>query len=55
MEGALDGYEGTVSIGGKRMTNFLDGLAGTYEELSELVMWIDTTSSAYAKEKKLKL
>ena len=42
MTDALEDYEGTVSIGGKTITNLrfvddIDGLAGEKEELANLV------------------
>ena len=59
---ALEDHEGTVSIGGRAVTNFrfaddIDGLAGE-EELANLVERLDKTSTAYCIEisaKKTKL
>ena len=55
MSDALENYEGTVSIGGKTITNLrfaddIDGLAGTEEELTDLVNQLNKTSSAYGME-----
>ena len=52
MEDALEGHEGTVSIGGRSVTNLwfaddIDGLAGKEEELVNLVECLDSTSTAY--------
>ena len=55
--------EGTVSIGGRTITNLLfaddiDGLAGEEEELANLVECFDKASTAYGMEisaKKTKL
>ena len=49
---ALEDYEGTVSIGGRTVTNFrfaddIDGLAGEEEELEHLVQRLDKVSTAY--------
>ena len=49
MTGALEDHEGTVSIGGRTITNLLiaddiDGLAG--EELAKLVECLDKASTA---------
>ena len=60
---ALEDYEGTVSIGGKTITNLcfaddIDGLAGKEEELANLVEHLDKASTAYGMEisaKKTKL
>ena len=50
---ALEDHEGTVSIGGRTITNFRfadgsDGLAGEEEELAYLVERLDKASTAYA-------
>ena len=55
MSDALDHHEGTVSIGGRPITNLrfaddIDGLAGTQDELSSLVSNIDKASRAYGME-----
>ena len=48
MEVALEHHEGTVSIGGRRVTNFrfaddIDGVGGSEEELSLLVKSLGET------------
>ena len=63
MTDALEDHEGTVSIGGRTITNLrfaddIDGLAGEEEELGKLVERLDKTSTAYGMEtnaKKTKL
>ena len=63
MEDALEGREGTVSIGGRTVVNLrfaddIDGLAGKEEELVSLVERLDSTSTAYGmqiSEEKTKL
>ena len=63
MEDALEGHEGTVSIGGRTVVNLriaddIDGLAGKEEELVSLVEHLDSTSTAYGmqiSEEKTKL
>ena len=60
---ALEDHEGTVSIGGRTVTNLrfaddIDGLAGVEEELAKLVECLDKASTAYGMEisaKKTKL
>ena len=60
---ALEDHEGTVSIGGRTITNLrfaddIDGLAGEEEELANLVERLDKSSTAYGMEvstKKTKL
>ena len=52
---ALGVHEGTVSIGGRTITNLrfaddIDGLAGEEEELAKLVEHLDKTSTAYSME-----
>ena len=52
---ALENLEGTVSIGGRTITNLrfandTDGLAGEEEELANLVECLDKTSTAYGME-----
>ena len=54
MTDALEDHEGTVSIGGRTITNLrfaddTDGLAGE-EELVNLVEHFDKASTAYGKE-----
>lgn len=55
MTDALADHEGTVSIGGRPITNLrfaddIDGLAGDEKELASLVERLDTTSRAYGME-----
>ena len=55
MADALEDHVGTISIGGRTITNLrfaddIDGLAGKEEELADLVERIDSTSSAYGME-----
>ena len=50
-----DALEGTVSIGGRIITNLcfaddIDGLAGEEEELAKLVERLDKASTAYGME-----
>ena len=52
---ALEDHEGTVSIGGRTITNLhfaddIDGLAGEEEELANLVERLDKASTAYGME-----
>ena len=52
MTDALDDHEGTVSIGGRTITNLrfaddIDGLAEEEEELANLVEHLDKASTAY--------
>ena len=54
MTDALEGHEGTVSIGGRTITNLrfaddIDGLTGE-EELANLVEHLDKASTAYGME-----
>ena len=54
MTDALEDHEGTVSIGGRAITNLrfaddIDGLAGE-EELAKSVEWLDKASRAYGME-----
>ena len=54
MTEALEDHEGTVSIGGRTITNFrfadnIDGLAEE-EELAKLVERLDKTSTAFGME-----
>ena len=51
----LEDHEGTVSFGGRTITNFrfaddIDGLAGEEEELANLVERLDKASTAYGME-----
>ena len=63
MTDALEDHKGTVSIGGRTITNLcfaddIDGLAGKEEELANLVEHLDKASTAYSMEtnaKKTKL
>ena len=55
MTDALEDHEGTVSIGGRTITNLrfaddIDGLAGEEEELANLVERLDKASKAYSME-----
>ncbi|XP_071501766.1 uncharacterized protein [Diadema antillarum] len=55
MTEALLDHQGTVSIGGRTITNLrladdIDGLAGTEEELGKLVKRFDDTSSKFGME-----
>ena len=55
MTDALEDHEGTVSIGGRTITNLrfaddIDGLAGEEEELVNLVERLDKASIAYGME-----
>ena len=55
MTDALEDHEGTVSIGGRTITNLrfahdIDGLAGEEEELTNLVERLDKASTAYGME-----
>ena len=55
MTDALEGHEGTVSIGGRINTNLhcaddIDGLAGEGKELVTLVERLDKASTAYGME-----
>ena len=50
---ALEDHKGTVSIGGRSITNLhfaddIDGLTGEEEELANLVVRLDKASTAYA-------
>ena len=54
-DSALEDHEGTVSIGGRTITNLrfaddIDGLAGKEEELANLVERLDKASTAYGME-----
>ena len=63
MTDALEDHEGTVSIGGRTITNLhfaddIDGLAGEEQELAKFVECLDKASTAYSIEisaKKTKL
>ena len=55
MTDALEDHEGTVSIGGRTVTNLrcvndIDGLAGEEKELANLVERLDKASAAYGME-----
>ena len=55
MTDALEDHEGTVSIGGRAITNLrfaddIDGLAGEEEELTKLVECLNKASTAYGME-----
>ena len=55
MTDALEDHKGTVSIGGKTITNLrfadsMDGLAGEEEELANLVERLHNASTAYGME-----
>ena len=55
MTDALEGHEGTVSTGGRTITNLhfaddIDGLAREKEELANLVEHLDKASTAYGME-----
>ena len=55
MTDTFEDYEGTVSIGGRTITNLrfaddIDGLAGEEEELAKLVERLDKTSTAHGRE-----
>ena len=51
----FEDHEGTVSIGGRAITNLcladdIDGLAGQEKELAKLVECLDKASTAYSME-----
>ena len=55
MTDALEDHEGTVSTGGRTITNLrfaddINGLAGGEEELAKLVERLDQSSTAYGME-----
>ena len=55
MTDVLEDHEGTVSIGGRTITNLrfaddIDGLAGEEEELANLAECLDKASTAYGME-----
>ena len=55
MTDAIEDHEGTISIGGRTITNLrytddIDGLAGKEEELAKLVERLDKVSTAYGME-----
>ena len=55
MTDALEDHEGTVSIGGRTITNLrfaddINGLAGEEEELANLVECLDKASTVYGME-----
>ena len=55
MTDTLEGHEGTVSTGGRTITNLcfaddIDGLAGEEEQLAKLVERLDKASTAHGME-----
>merc|ERR1711860_267552 len=55
MTDALEGHQTTVSIGGRSVSNLrfaddIDGLAGSQEELAELIRRLDKSCSQYGME-----
>ena len=55
MTDAFEDHKGTVSIGGRKITNLrfaddIDGLAGEEEELAKLVEHLDKAPTAYGME-----
>ena len=55
MTDALEDHEGTVSIGGRSVTNLrfaddIDGFAGEEEELANLLERLEKASTAYGLE-----
>ena len=55
MTDALEDHEGTVSIGGRTITNLrfaddIDGLAGEEKKLADLVERLDKAFTAYGME-----
>ena len=55
MTDALEDHEGTVSIGGRTITNLhfaddIDGVAGENEELANLFERLDKASTAYGMD-----
>ena len=55
MTDALEDHEGTVSIGGRTITNLrfaddIDGSAGEEEEVANLVERLDKASTAYGMD-----
>ena len=55
MTDTLEDHEGTVSTGGRTITNLcfaneINGLAGEEEELAKLVECLDKASTAYSME-----
>ena len=55
MTDVIEDHEGTVSIGGRVITNIrfaddIDGFAGEEEELANLVECLDEASTAYGME-----
>ena len=55
MADALEEHQETVSIGGRTFTNLrfavdIDGLAGSEQELENLVRHLDKSSTAYGME-----
>ena len=55
MTDALENFEGSVSIGGRKISNLrfaddIDGIAGSEEELKSLIGCLDQSSSNYGME-----
>ena len=55
MADAVEDHEGTVSIGGRTITNLrfadnIDGLAGQEQELASLIEHFDEASTAYGMQ-----
>ena len=55
MNGALENHMGTISIGGRTITNLrfaddIDGLTGNEAELNNLIQNIDQASTAFGME-----
>ena len=55
MTHALENYNGTISIGGRQITNLrfaddIDGITGEEVELTKLVHTLDTTSTKFGME-----
>ena len=55
MDEALNDHEGSVSIGGRNITNLrfaddIDGLAGNARELKDLVQSLNTSCTRYGME-----
>ena len=55
MSEALQTFNGTVSVGGRNISNLrfaddIDLMAGSQKELRELTERVDTTSAAYGME-----
>ena len=55
MTHALDNYNGTISIGGRKITNLrfaddIDGITGEEDELTKLVHNLDTAAAKFGME-----